>query len=105
MTTLKIKNNDGTWENVFALKGDPGQSGVDGVTPNITLKINVLAAGSTPTVIKSGTDIAPVYTLGIPMVDQANKDGSGNVISSTYLKKAGDTVNGNLAVTGTLTIG
>ena len=105
MTTLKIKNSDGSWENIFAIKGDPGQAGTNGVTPDITLKINVLAAGSTPTVIKSGTDIAPVYTLGIPMVDQAAKDGAGNTITATYLKKSGDTVSGNLAVTGTLTIG
>lgn len=44
-----------------------GLVGDTGPAPNITIKMQALAYGSTPSVDKSGTDVAPVFTIGFPL--------------------------------------
>ena len=41
------------------------------------------------------------YSDYVALADKANKDADGNVISSTYVKKSGDTMTGNLTVSNT----
>ena len=61
MSILKYKNSSGVWTNIEAIKGDPG------VTPSISLLVNMIASGSAPTVTQSGSPEYPIITLGIPM--------------------------------------
>lgn len=41
-------------------------SGGSGTTPAITIAVQMLPAGSAPTVVQTGTLNAPIYTIGIP---------------------------------------
>ena len=86
MAILQIKDSNGNWREIAALKGDTGPRGE---TPEIDLKATTLPAGSAATVTKSGTVEHPVFTLGIPKgetptdvvktVNNQAPDASGNV--------------------------
>lgn len=41
-------------------------SGGSGTTPVITIAVQMLPVGASPTVVQTGTLTAPIYTLGIP---------------------------------------
>lgn len=58
-----------------------GNVEVDANTPAITVSATTLAAGSSATVTKSGTDDAPVFTFGIPKGD-TGAAGTAATISS-----------------------
>lgn len=59
-------------ESVRGVKGDPGD------TPDMTIKVSMIASGSSPSVSKGGTALAPVFTLGIPK----SPDGRSPVLRS-----------------------
>ena len=187
MALLKIKNANGQWESVFALKGDKGDAftyndftapqlaalkgekgdtgapgsaatvsvgtvstgaagssasvtnagtssaakfnftiprgadgarGATGATPNISISVMQIGSGEEPSVSKSGSAENPEFIFYIPrgdksadggkgtvtsvngvspgsdgnvsisIIDKANKDGSGNIITSTYATKS-----------------
>ena len=60
MPVVKFKKSDGTWTNIEAIKGDTG------ATPSISMNVNILSSGATPTVTQSGSPEYPIITLGIP---------------------------------------
>lgn len=95
-----LKNGTIYQSNVFDLPAGPqgpkGEKGDTGNTPDITIYVNSLPAGSTPTVIKSGTLDYPVYTIGIPKGDKGDKGDTGNT---------GATGNGIASITKTGTSG
>lgn len=116
MAILQIKDSNGNWREIAALKGDTGPRGE---TPEIDLKATTLPAGSAATVTKSGTVEHPVFTLGIPKgetptdvvktVNNQAPDASGNVnvtvtkesvttaLGYTPLSTAGGTVTNTLS--------
>ena len=52
--------------NFTNLKGPQGSTGPTGATPNISMAATALAYGQSPTVVKTGTNENPIFTLGIP---------------------------------------
>ena len=52
--------------------GDPGTPGAPGATPNISVAATALPSSDDPTATRSGTDLNPLITFGIP----AGKDGT-----------------------------
>ena len=76
-TTITITKKDGTQESVEILdgeKGDTGNDGQDGITPNIQVgTTTTLPAGSNATVTQRGTTENPIFDFGIPK----GQDGSG----------------------------
>lgn len=48
------------------IQGEKGDTGATGATPQITVQVQGLAAGSQPTVSQTGTAENPTITLGIP---------------------------------------
>ena len=70
-------------------RGGTGQTSAQGIR-------NALGLGNTTgalLVANGGTGVTSIADI------QAGKDGSGNTITSTYVKKSGDTMTGNLYVT------
>lgn len=57
-----ISTNAGAKALMSSLKGDVGAS------PNISIKVHSLPAGSMPTVTKTGTETAPIFDFGLPNV-------------------------------------
>ena len=47
-------------------QGTQGSTGPTGATPNISMAATALAYGQSPTVVKTGTNENPIFTLGIP---------------------------------------
>lgn len=56
---------------------DSGNVEVNATPPSISVGATTLAAGSTATVTKTGTDEAPVFTFGIPKGDKGDKGDTG----------------------------
>lgn len=56
---------------------DSGNVEVNATPPSISVAATTLAAGSTATVTKSGTDEAPVFTFGIPKGEKGDKGDTG----------------------------
>lgn len=56
---------------------DSGNVEVNAIPPSISVAATTLAADSTATVTKSGTDEAPVFTFGIPKGDKGDKGDKG----------------------------
>lgn len=56
---------------------DSGNVEVNATPPSISVEATTLAAGSTATVAKTGTDEAPVFTFGIPKGDKGDKGDTG----------------------------
>lgn len=79
MSVLKIKNSDGSWIDIPAVKGPKGK---DGVTPNITFQVEELTPGSSATISKSGTTENPIIKLGLPK----GSNGTNADISTVVLK-------------------
>ncbi len=55
-----------------------GNVEIEATPPAITVSATTLAAGSSATVTKSGTDDAPVFTFGIPKGDKGDKGDTGD---------------------------
>lgn len=73
------------------IQGEPGPQGEPGVTPVITVAAETLPAGSQATAVRSGTDINPTITFGIPAgADGAQgapgQDGKTPVISAVAVQ-------------------
>ena len=94
MAILQIKDSNGNWQEIAALKGDTGPKGEDGVTPNITVKVTTLDAGSDATVTKTGASDSPTFTIGIPKGDKG--DTPTGVVKSVNNKTPD--VNGNVTI-------
>ena len=58
-------------------RGEPGPKGEDGITPDISVAVETLPAGSAATVEKTGTKEEPKITLGIPRGDKGDKGDQG----------------------------
>lgn len=56
---------------------DSGNVEVNATPPSISVGATTLAAGSTATVTKTGTDEAPVFTFGIPKGEKGDKGDTG----------------------------
>lgn len=52
----------------FAFTIPQGQTGAQGITPAITVAVDLVAPGTAPSVTKTGTDAAPTYTIHLPRV-------------------------------------
>lgn len=90
MAVVKIKDANGNWQNVVALKGDKGEDGADGITPNLTVQVETLAAGSNATVTQSGTTESPVIKLGIPRGNTGATGANGkDADTSTLVLRSG----------------
>ena len=74
MANIQIQNNDGSWEELFAIKGSTG------ATPNIQVVAETLPPGSDATVKKSGTAENPTFTIGVPRGDKG--ENADNVITA-----------------------
>lgn len=84
MAIVKYKDESGSWKEIPTLKGSPG------ATPNITVEVETLTAGSNATVSQSGTAEAPVIKIGIPKGDKGDKGDSGkDADTSTLVLKSG----------------
>lgn len=62
------------WENMGELVGPKGDTGP---TPEISIEATSLSEGASPTVTKTGTIEAPVFTFGIPKGDTGSKGDTG----------------------------
>ena len=62
------------WENLGELVGPKGDTGP---TPEISVEATSLSEGASPTVTKTGTIEAPVFTFGIPKGDTGSKGDTG----------------------------
>lgn len=71
------------WTSIGAVQGAKGDTGAEGpqgptgVTPAISISVTGLAAGASPTVVKSGTAEAPSFAIGIPKGDKGDKGDQG----------------------------
>ena len=65
-TILLTNGQNSTFTVTNGEKGDTGATGATGATPQITVQVQGLAAGSVPTVSQTGTAENPTITLGIP---------------------------------------
>lgn len=65
-TILLTNGQNSTFTVTNGEKGDTGATGATGATPQITVQVQGLAAGSQPTVSQTGTAENPTITLGIP---------------------------------------
>lgn len=65
-TILLTNGQSSTFTVTNGEKGDTGATGATGATPQITVQVQGLAAGSQPTVSQTGTAENPTITLGIP---------------------------------------
>ena len=73
--TADLSLVDGHYNLSFAIpKGDKGNTGATGATPNITVKVVTGEAGTQASVAKSGTTENPVITLTIPRGDTGSID-------------------------------
>ena len=57
-------------------KGDTGATGATGATPNISVTVTELPAGSSPTATRSGTNENPLITFGIPQAGGGSGGGT-----------------------------
>lgn len=74
--TADLSLVDGHYNLSFAIpKGDKGNTGETGATPNITVKVVTGEAGTQASVTKSGTAENPVITLTIPRGDTGSLGG------------------------------
>lgn len=64
---LDRSTNDNAHADMEQLRGNVGPA------PEITIIVNELPYGSTPTVDKTGTDVAPIYTIGFPLAKDGDK--------------------------------
>jgi hypothetical protein len=91
-TTITITKKDGTQESVEILdgeKGDTGNDGRDGITPNIQVgNTTTLPAGSNATVTQRGTTENPIFDFGIPK----GEDGQGGGAVTSVNGQTGDVV-------------
>lgn len=68
----------GSVESVNGVKPGPdGSVVVDAVPPSITAKATTLPAGQNATVVKGGTDKAPIFTFNIPKGDKGDRGVTG----------------------------
>ena len=65
-TILLTNGQSSTFTVTNGEKGPQGATGATGATPQITVQVQGLAAGSQPTVSQTGTAENPTITLGIP---------------------------------------
>ena len=71
MSLLKIKKADGTWEGIQFLKGETGS---DGITPNVTFSVETLGADQSMKITQTGSIESPVVKIGVPRGENANAD-------------------------------
>ena len=64
--TFGIPRGNTGEQGVQGIQGEKGDTGATGATPQITVQVQGLAAGSQPTVSQTGTAENPTITLGIP---------------------------------------
>lgn len=79
--------NGASWEDAGEIaigpEGPPGQDGQDGAAATIAVgTVSSLPAGSTPTVVNSGTSAAAVFDFGIPEGDQGETGPAGPGVAS-----------------------
>lgn len=74
------------------MSGAQGVKGDTGATPDITVKVTKVAAGGEPTVAKSGTAEAPVFTIGVP---QGLKGDTGTAGTNATITSATASVDAN----------
>lgn len=75
-------------ENAESFKGEQGEPGENGVTPNLTIgTVETLAAGSNATASITGTKEEPVLNLGIPKGEKGTSGSGGEGGGTTYYYK------------------
>lgn len=74
------------------MSGAQGVKGDTGATPDITVKVTKVVAGGEPTVAKSGTAEAPVFTIGVP---QGLKGDTGTAGTNATITSATASVDAN----------
>lgn len=111
-SVLRIKNPDGTWYEVTALKGDTGPQGLKGdtgITPN--LQVGTVTTGNPGTsaeVTITGTPEEPVLNFKIPKGEPGTGGGGSGYILPTATKqllggiKVGEDL--KIAADGTLSV-
>lgn len=74
------------------MSGAQGVKGDTGATPDITVKVTKVVAGGEPTVAKSGTAEAPIFTIGVP---QGLKGDTGTAGTNATITGATASVDAN----------
>lgn len=77
--TFGIPRGNTGEQGVQGIQGEKGDTGATGATPQITVQVQGLAAGSVPTVSQTGTAENPTITLGIP-AGATGAQGDGTVV-------------------------
>lgn len=83
VTVGNVRGNTGA-------RGATGATGPTGPAPDMTVVVESLAAGSEPTVWKSGTNAAPTITLGIPDGEKGDQGVPGPVPQIQFSARALD---------------
>lgn len=85
---------------VFTVNGtapdSEGNVEIKATPPAIEANATTLAAGSSATVTKSGTDDAPVFTFGIPKGDKGDKGDTGTAGTAAAISSVTATVDANV---------
>ena len=86
MSILRIRDGDGNWQDVPAVKGPKGK---DGVTPTISVTVEAVDSNQSASVTQSGTTTNPSIKLKLP------RGAGGAVDTSGFVTKTGS--QGNVA--------
>ena len=86
---------DNAIDEIELQKGDKGDKGEDGITPNISIgSVTVLEAGQKATVTRRGADATPIFDFGIPKGDKGE---DGLSYDDTELRDSISTLTNNKA--------